>query len=167
MPIKPATGFSLLEVLIAMLVLTVIMLSLARLQAATTHAARQASALDLAQQFGAELAEEIREGLPVTALLAVSAAQAEESVMSCYRQSCTPQQFAHFEWHEWRQRLLWIAPAARISVCRSEDLPLSGWQCVADNVLNAPLIIRIGWPLPFMTQEFPPAIAITVGPVPP
>lgn len=167
MPIKPATGFSLLEVLIAMLVLTVAMLSLARLQAATTHAARQANALDLAQQFAAELAEEIREGLPIVSLRAAIAGQDEDPVISCYRQSCTPQQFALFDWHEWRQRLLWIAPAARISVCRSEDLPLSGWQCVTDDVLNAPLIIRIGWPLPFMTQEFPPAIAITVGPVPP
>jgi len=166
MHIKPAAGFSFLEVLIAMAVLTVVMVSLARLQAATTHAARQANARDLGQQFAAELAEEIREGMPVAALLAVSAEGAEVPAMSCYRQSCTPQQFVHFEWHEWRQRLLWIAPAARVSICRSEDFPLSGWQCVADDVLTAPLIIRIGWPLPFVAQEFPPAIAITVGPVP-
>lgn len=165
MQIKPAAGFSLLEVLIAMAVLAMAMINLARLEAATSHSARQASALEHAQQLAAELAEWIRAGLPDTTLLAVIAGPDVPPVVSCYRQTCTPQELAHFDWHEWRQRLLRIVPAARISVCRSNALAQLDWQCTADTDLTAPLLIRIGWPTTAMPADFPPALALTVGPV--
>lgn len=166
MQIKPAAGFSLLEVLIAMAVLAIAMVNLAQLQAATIHAARQAVALEIAHQLAAELAEWIRASTSATTLLAVIGEDSAPFTFSCYGQNCTPQQFARFEWREWQQRVLHIAPAARISVCRSDHLPLSDWHCAADD-LNAPLIIRIGWPQLPKTLDFLPALSITVGPVPP
>lgn len=166
MHIKSAAGYALLEVLIAIVILAVAMISFARLQAATIHAARQAIVLELVQQLAVELAEWIRASRPATTLLAIINEQGTPAVVSCYKQSCTPQQLARFDWREWRQRVHLIAPAARISVCRSDHVPLSDWDCAASGALNAPLIIRIGWPLPEQTDNFLPALAITVGPVP-
>jgi len=167
MHIKSAAGYALLEVLIAIVILAVAMISFARLQAATIHAARQAIVLEFVQQLAVELAEWIRASRPATTLLAAINEQGTSAVVSCYKQSCTPQQLARFDWREWRQRVLHIAPAARISVCRSNHIPLSDWDCAADDVTNAPLIIRIGWPLPAQPDNFLPALSITVGPVPP
>lgn len=167
MRIKSAAGYSLLEVLIAIALLAVAMLSFARLQAATIHASRQAIATELIEQLAVELAEWIRSGRPAATLLAAINEQDVPTALSCYRQNCTPQQFAHFEWHEWQQRVLRIAPAARISVCRSDHIPLSDWHCDAEGSLRAPLIIRIGWPLPAQAHDFPAALAIIIGPVPP
>ena len=167
MQIKPAAGFSLLEVLIAMAVITIALINLARLQAATIHTARQAVAFELVHQLAAELAEWIRVSESATTLLAVIAEQGTSASISCYNQNCTPQQFARFEWHEWRQRVLHIAPAARISVCRSDHIPLVDWHCSTDDDLTSPLIIRIGWPQVPKTLNFPPAVTVTVGPVPP
>lgn len=166
MHIKSAAGNSMLEVLIALAILAVAMISFARLQAATIYAARQAIVLEHAQQLAVELAEWIRASRPAATLLAVINEQSAPAVLSCYRQRCTPQQLARFDWHEWRRRVLRIAPAARISVCRSDHLPLSDWHCAGVSALTAPLIIRIGWPLPAQADDFLPALAITVGPVP-
>jgi type IV pilus assembly protein PilV len=167
MQIKPAAGFTLFEVLIAMLVLAVSMMGLVRLQAATNYAAHQAITRDLAQQLAAELAEWIRAGLPAASLLAIMAGPNAPPDVSCYRQTCTPQELALFDWHEWQQRVQRIAPAARISVCRSDSQTLLDWQCAADTDLQAPLLIRIGWPTSAMQANFPPSLALTVGPVPP
>lgn len=167
MRIKVAVGFSLLEVLIAMALLAMAILSLVRLQVATLHAAREASALEHAHQLAAELAQWIRASAPVSTVLTVLAEQDVSPVISCYRQSCTPQQFARFEWHEWQQRVGRIAPAARISVCRSDHLPLADWDCAAYDDLSAPLVVRIGWLLQAQSVNFLPALAITIGPVPP
>ena len=167
MHIKSAAGYALLEVLIAIVILAVAMISFVRLQAATMHAARQAIVLELVQQLAVELADWIRASRPATTLLAVFNEHGTPAVASCYQQSCTPQQLARFDWGEWRQRVLHVAPAARISVCRSDHAPLSDWGCAADDALNAPLIIRVGWPLPKQPVNFLPALAITVGSVSP
>lgn len=167
MHIKSAAAYSLLEVLIAIAILAVAMISFARLQAATIYAMRQAIVHEHVQQLAVELAEWIRASRPATLLLAVINEQGTSAVTACYKQNCTPQQLARSDWYEWRQRVLRIAPAARISVCRSEHRPLADWDCAAANALTAPLIIRIGWPLPAQADNFLPALAITVGPVPP
>ncbi len=97
MHIKSAAGYALLEVLIAIVILAVAMISFARLQAATIHAARHAIALELVQQLAVELAEWIRASRPATTLLAVINEQGAPAVVSCYKQSCTPQQLERFE----------------------------------------------------------------------
>lgn len=163
---KMAAGFSLLQVLIALSLLAVMATELATLHGATRQAARQTTISADAFVLAAELADWLRNAAPPrdwedSFALLESATSA--TVASCFRQDCTPAQVMAFDLSQWHQRVLRLIPAARISICRDTTATAWHWHCTDKPPLTAPMMIRIGWPLPSSARDFPPSIALAVG----
>jgi type IV pilus modification protein PilV len=160
---------SLLEVLIALSLLAIVSTGLAMLHGATRQAARQAALSASVFAMAVELADWHRNtahALTPQALeegFASLQVAADSSVTSCFQQDCSPAQMLAFDLSQWHQRVLRLIPAARIKVCRALPAAAWRWQCAEDAPLTAPLMIRIGWPLPATVQDFPPSISLAVG----
>lgn len=146
-------GFSLLEVLIALVILSFGLLGGLSLQLATMRAAQTAHFDTVALQLAAGIVEQTaRAG---TALpwqpVDISAAADVASGASCYgvEAACSPAQLASFAQHEWALQLAMQLPQARLQVCQ-DDSPWQiasmalRWACsgsVAD-----PTWVKVGWP---------------------
>lgn len=153
-------GFSLLEVLISIIILSFGLLGMVGLQAAALQANRDARLQSTAGEFARELAEMMRGNkdigllatgnpymgsfasplVPGTAAYCLNAANASTG---CATTTAT----ANAEMTEWLTRVDRELPGARVVVCTdsapfdSQGIPR--WAC--DNVANATTVIKIGW----------------------
>lgn len=136
-PLKYSTGFTLTEVLIAMLILAlgaggVISMQIHALRMAR-ESAYQASAVELA----AELAEFLHD-VPTIPSLPASIG----TTGNCYRQVCDAATMTTFLLNDWQQRLQQTLPQARAQLCHDHGAQLR-WDC--SNNPQDSLFIKIGW----------------------
>jgi type IV pilus assembly protein PilV len=152
----PAEGFTLVEVLVALLVVALGIAGAAALQASTVRAAREAERLSSAARLAASLAERMRAN-PVSMALADaanpylqfdydSAAASPPAADPCYTDAdCTPARLAAFDLAEIGQTVARL-PGGRIRVCRDASAPAAGlpaWAC--DGQAGAPVVVKLGW----------------------
>lgn len=154
----PASGFTLAEVLVALLVVAVGIAGAAALQARTMRSAREAERLSTATRLAAALAERMHAN-PVSMALADaanpylqfdydSAAGKPQDADPCDGNAdCAPDQLAAFDLHETGQAVAQL-PGGRIRVCRDASPPAAGtglpsWTC--DGQAGAPIAIKLGW----------------------
>jgi type IV pilus assembly protein PilV len=156
-PHRPDTGFTLVEVLVALFVVALGVAGAATVQALAVHAAGEAARLSDGTQLAVSLAQRMRANPVAMALpdganpylqfdLAPGAAPAEAA--SCYGAAdCSPAQLAAFDLAETAAALANRFPGGRMRVCRDDQLAdaagLLPWSCSEHP--SAPVAIKLGW----------------------
>lgn len=168
-------GFTLVEVLVALFVLSVGLLGAAAMQAKARALHTDAAMYSNALLIAISLAERMRAN-PV----AMSVADASNPYLQmdidsrapptpappCFGDAnCTPSGLAAFDAYETARALRDALPGAHLLVCRdgghAADLL---WDC--DAVSGAPVVIKLGWRSRHGaggTSDFPPAFVLPVG----
>jgi type IV pilus assembly protein PilV len=170
-PCSPA-GFTLIEVLVALFVLSVGLLGAAAMQSHARMLSVGARQHATATQLAASLSEAMRANR-----VAMSAPDASNPYLNidydsaaapvppprfCYGEaSCTPQELARFDIYETTRTLHERFPHARLVVCRDASPwdPAAStllWDC--DNSSGAPVVIKVGW-----RTDLAPTLAAVAG----
>lgn len=150
-----SAGFSLLEVLVSIIILSVGLLGMVGLQAYSLKANREARLQSSGVALVRDLAEMVRgnrssgTGNPYlvdTSHPLVSAAP--DDCLSVGSYCATTDAIGHAEMTEWLARVDDELPAARVVVCL-DDSPYDGaglprWPCAATGT-TSPMVVKIGW----------------------
>lgn len=157
------TGFSLIEVLVSLLILSVGIIGAVSMQLNALRSSQQSGFHSAALQLALDTADQIR------ALTAVNISDAEnpflaldfksgDSVVSphefCYDVSsvCNAAALTEFQIHEIQERLKLSLPNGRIKICR-DAMPWDDtgndyrWECRADSH-GAPIVVKLSWRSP-------------------
>ncbi|MFZ4876899.1 type IV pilus modification protein PilV [Janthinobacterium sp. Mn2066] len=152
-------GSSLVEVLVALLLLAIGVLGGSVLHLASLRARHESVLLSTAAQLAAGMAERMRSnsglpdagnpylGLDYDASLDAGAGDGGQS--ACFgAAACTGAQLAQFDIAEWKQQLRSALPGARLLICRdlqAWDTAAHGlhWTCSGGS--GAPIVIKLGW----------------------
>ncbi len=181
-------GFSLVEVLVSIFILSVGIIGSAGLQLTAFRAERQAAAQTAALQLATEMADMIRaldrrhaiSGFPgpIAGVSYQANLDGEPQAPGklCYASRCSPSELAEFEIYDWKRRVKLALPAGRLLICHDATPWDNGkkslsWVCHEDPDGRGPLVIKLGWQVQnpdgaLATSEdgtFPPGLAITVG----
>jgi type IV pilus assembly protein PilV len=168
-------GFTLAEVLVALLVVALGSAGAAALQTRALRTARAAARLSAVTRLAASLAERMRANPAAMALADAdnpylgfdydAASGPPSATASCYAGAdCDSAQLAAFDRFETAREMAAIVPGGRIRVCRDASAPdastgLSGWDC--DGRDGAPLAIKLGWREPDAPDA--PRVLLFVG----
>lgn len=174
-------GFTLLEILLALVVLALGIIGGVALQMAALRARHQATLLSQATQLATGLAEQLRAN-PTQAdtYLTLNYDSLTEPAPSapaplCYGGSCSAAQLALSDMYEAKLLLRQNLPAGRVLVCRDAGLWSGGtlqWACSGGAA--APLVVKVGWrgkrpdgtPQTDEAGEYLPGVALAVGAMP-
>lgn len=151
---RAVLGYSLMEVLVATLVLSAGVLGAAGLQLSAWRLTQQSTYHNSAHQLASELAEWLQlfegarlDSLPQEKITADSSASA--SATHCYGRHCAADDFLNFIMEEWQRGLHAQLPDVEWRLCRDvrpwdDEASSYRWQCAGDEN-TAPLVIKIGW----------------------
>lgn len=173
-------GFSLMEVLVALLVLAIGVIGAAGMQLAASRTAQQSAFQTFALQLAAEMADAMRASgdrlEPMSWAMDYSSANDGEPAAPakfCYASSCDAQELAEFQAYEWKKRVKTVLPAGRVLVCRDASPWDSArrsfnWNCDGG---DAPLVVKLGWQaknpdgslVRDVSNSFPPSVVLTVA----
>ena len=144
-------GFSLLEILIAVVVLSFGLLGLLSLQLATLRVAQDDHRATVALHLAVDIAEQMRNVIDADAALALwqqvelddRTVDAVAAAATCYGSAadCSPAQLAAFEIREWVLRARSAIPGAHVQICR--DRTPARWGCNGGPA--DPVWIKLGW----------------------
>ncbi len=143
-----SSGFTMIEVLVAMLVIGTGALAMVMLQLHALRSSRDNGLQARAAIMAAELAELRAAHHAMTAdgadpyLFVFDAGKAPgASGAGCASSPCDAAGFAHAAIADWTARLARDFPGARATVCR--DSAADGWQC--DGNPASPVMVKLGW----------------------
>lgn len=179
----PASGFTLLEVLVAVFVLALGIVGGVSMQLAAMRARHQGALLAQASWLATGMAERIRANRAQMALPdaanpyltldydVLNQAAPPLPPVLCHADACDSAQLAWFDVYEMKTALRTHLPSGRAVVCRDAALWNGGmlrWSCSGG---NAPLVIKVGWRgknpdgTPHLDQagEFAPGVALPIG----
>ncbi|MDC8760565.1 type IV pilus modification protein PilV [Janthinobacterium fluminis] len=147
-------GFTLIEVLVAVLVLALGLVGGTALQLTALRTRHQSALLSGAVQLAAGMADKMRANSvqmsrpdadnPYLNLRYDVAADAEPAppAQLCFAaQPCDSAQLAGADIYELKQQLRKTLPGGRLVICR--DTKGLGWDC--DSAPGAPIVIKLGW----------------------
>lgn len=183
-PRSHTRGFSLVEVLVSILVLSIGLLGMVGMQGFALQANREARLQSVAYGLAQELAEMMRGNKDVANLATgspyrgnfASSPLAPTTAAYCLLAGCTAasgaidrQALANAQMTEWLARVDQELPGARVTVCldaapyASDGLPR--WACTAaTGSTPAQLFIKIGWSMRSTNMAAPAASAIVRTP---
>lgn len=172
-------GFTLLEILIAVLLLAVGIVGGVAMQLAALRMRHQAALLSQATYVAAGLAERMRANAaqmhladganPYLTLDYDALAEPDPPAPAlCYGGACDSAQLARFDLYEVKLQVGRYLPAGRILVCRDGSGKLS-WTC--GGAAGAPVVVKVGWrgknpdgtPRKDAGGGYAPAVAVVVG----
>lgn len=184
-----ASGFSLVEVLVSMLVLAVGVIGSVGLQLAalrtTQHSMYQTSALQIASDIAdtvhawRSLTPEARAdaAIPIIDYNSVDGADPDPPASLCFMDSCDAQALIESEIYQWKKRIKSALPSGRVLVCYDSEPWDAGkkvlrWGCSGTSDGNTPLVIKIGWQIKNpdgslirnADGSIPPSVALSVTP---
>lgn len=150
-------GFSLVEVLISIVILTIGILGMVGMQAAALQANREARLQSSAVVLARELADMIRGNKAVGVLVASNpylgaftaplAAVTEEYCLNVASSCANNTMIANAQMTEWLARANSELPGAQVTTCfDGSPFDANGvpkWAC--DGAAGAPIVIKIGW----------------------
>lgn len=184
--LKRHGGFSMIEVLVSILLLSSGVLGAIALQAAATRTTQQTAYQTTALQLAADIADTVgamasdeRHAHSVESLFDLDytsmpgTSPATEG--SCHFAICGTSEFAAFEISEWKTRLAAAFPTARLRVCRDgnswdEAAQAYKWDCSGETG-DAPFVVKVGWKVKnpdgsyLKDGSFPPSVVIPVASV--
>ena len=148
-------GFTLIEVLVAIVVLSFGVLGVVGMQVAALQSNREARNQSVAVALGRELGDMMRSNKDIALLTAANpylidfSGDVPDYAVNCYTNTCsTTTQVAEFNVAEWLARVQAALPGARVVVCydAAPYHTTSGrpqWGCTAGT--GAPAVVKIGW----------------------
>jgi len=154
-------GFTLIEVLTAILILTLGAGGIVTMQVHAQRMTQESGFQTSATQLAAELAERMREQ-PADAYLFSFQAVSEGSstpAADCHRNACDPASMASFVLSDWQQQLQQQLPQARATVCRDNPADTQRWEC--DQQGSSAVVIKIGWSGRTQHSEAPGVVLVT------
>lgn len=179
-------GFTLVEVLIAVFVLSLGLVGISSLQLNVLRTARQSAYQNSALRLATEMADLVTAhrylaapSNPFLGLDYQSSTVAEAAAPKfCHGSDCNVDELAAYEIHEWKARLKASLPDGRALICRDAN-PWDNageayrWNCSA-GADSEPVVIKIGWRHDSLSggvnksggKTFAPALAFTVGAFP-
>jgi type IV pilus assembly protein PilV len=148
-------GFTLVEVLVALFVVSVGLAGAAALQTLAVRSSRDAAHLADGTRLGRSLAERMRANPRALALPDAdnpylqldydAGSGAPTAAALCYADAvCDPDDLARFDLYEVSAAVAAGLPGGRIRVCRDAGPP--AWSCDAED--GAPLVVKVGWRAP-------------------
>ncbi|TFW20892.1 type IV pilus modification protein PilV [Duganella callida] len=171
-------GFTLLEILIAVLVLALGIVGGVALQMAALRARHQASLLSQATQLATGLAERMRANPAQAATYltlnydAVAEPAPAPPAALCHGAACVAAELALSDVYDAKTLVRQNLPAGRVVICRDAALWAGGklyWPCSGG--AGAPLVIKVGWRGKHpdgtpQADEPQPGVAVVVGAMP-
>lgn len=149
----PAAGFTMVEVLVAVLLLAVGLVGALAMQAHAMRTRQESVLQTEALQEAATLAERIRANAAQSSTYIgfefdadAGAAPHAPAANDCALASCDPAALAQYELAVFRQQLQSSLPSARALVCRDSAAGPGGrlqWAC--SGAADAPIVIKVGW----------------------
>lgn len=185
------SGFTLIEVLVSVFVLTLGVIGVAGMQLTALRTTQQSNLQVTALQLAAEMADKMRANTSQMKLadeqnlfLDVDYQSASDATLpppgkTCYASACGADALAQFDIYEWEMRVKSALPGGRVRICRDADpwdstIKAFKWACSAStsDAGNASMVIKIGWQgknpdgslIKGGDNTFPPGIAITAEP---
>lgn len=176
-----ARGYTLLEILIAVLVLALGIIGGASLQLGALRARHQSVLLSQATQLAASLAERMRANpaqsdtyLTLNYDALAEPAPSAPSVL-CHGGACDAAQLALADLYDAKVLAQQTLPGGRVLICRDAGLWSGGklrWECAAG--AGAPVVVKIGWrgkrpdgkPDVDTDGVHPPGVAMVAGTMP-
>ena len=180
------TGFSMLEVLVAVVVLAIGIVGGATMQLAALRTRHQSALLSQATHLASNLAERMRANGVLLSLPdganpyltfnydALAEPDPAPPIPLCYAldANCGNAQLALFDLYELKTLVRDRLPGGRAVVCRDAGMWQGGqlrWACSGD--AGAPLVIKVGWrgknpdgtPMKDDADQYAPGVAIVVG----
>jgi type IV pilus assembly protein PilV len=184
-------GFSLIQVLISVFVLTLGVIGAAGLQLAALRTSQQSAFQTGALQLASEMADRVRANHmqmrrqdAENPFLAVDYRSASDPAPQapaalCHTVACDSGALAKFDIYEWEKRIKSTLPGGRARICR-DSIPWDAakgtltWECNPGAGGNASLVIKLGWQgkgrnpdgslIADAGTTFPPSVAIIVEP---
>ena len=153
------SGFSLIEVLVAIIVLSVGMLGAVGMQSAALRSNKEAKNQSAAVTFARELGERMR-GNHTVAIKTASAdnpflfdttlsstSSVATFTVNCFTTGCPiPKDVATWDVAEWQGRVQAVLPTPRVKVCFDKDpydsAGLARWACTDDGDLS---VVKMSW----------------------
>lgn len=154
-----AGGFSLVEVLVATLVLALGLIGAAAMQLTALRARHQSMLLSKAVYLASGMADKMRANIGQmrrddrdNAYLPVdydaAAAAPDGPAPQCFSAACGDAELARFDLDELKRQLRRELPGARLVICRDGGggdgaAKAPGWAC--SGAAGAPVVIKLGW----------------------
>jgi len=149
---RPIAGFTMVEVLVAVLLLAVGLVGALAMQAHAMRTRHESALQTEALQAAATLADHIRANAAQSSAYlgfefdAADGAEALESSVACTGTPCDPAAIAQQELSEFRRHLAAVLPLARAVICRdASNAPGDQLQWPCSDAADAPVVIKIGW----------------------
>jgi len=186
------SGFTLAEVLVSVLVLALGIIGTAGMQLTALRTSQQTAFQTAAIQLASEIADKMRANSgrfnladDVNPFLDLDYASSSDPLpplgKTCHASSCSAEELANFEIHEWKSRIKTALPGGRIRICRDAQPWDAGagmfrWNCTVSATSKnvSSLVIKIGWhgkgrnPDGSIAEDpsapAPPNMAVTVAP---
>lgn len=153
------SGFSLIEVLVAIIVLSVGMLGAVGMQSAALRSNKEAKNQSAAVTFARELGERMRGNHTVAIKTAsadnpflfdttlTSTSSVATFTVNCFTTGCPiPKDVATWDVAEWQGRVQAVLPTPRVKVCFDKDpydsAGLARWACTDDGDLS---VVKMSW----------------------
>lgn len=174
-------GFSLIEVLISILVLSFGIFGAMKMQLHSIQMSQQSNFYSTAIELASDMAERMRRhhdqlhpanSSPFLSVNFQSGEGAPESTGLCYDTGCSSDQLANADIVEWLEHVNTALPNARAVICRDSSPWNSNtgsltWDCAADD--NASVVIKLGWAEQNNVEENAavnpaPRVAVAVAP---
>lgn len=179
----PAMGFTLLEVLIAMLVLALGVMGGSAMQLTAMRVRHESLLLSSAVELAAGMADRMRAnaGQVGPAYLTLNYDAAAEPAPSaparlCWEGGCDSAQVAQADIYDLKQQVSASLPSGRVRICRDAGMWQPGglrWACAGGP--GTPVVIKIGWrgkrpdgaPSRDAGGEYAPGVALALAGVAP
>ncbi|MFJ3058657.1 type IV pilus modification protein PilV [Herbaspirillum sp. NPDC087042] len=164
-----SSGFSMIEVLIAMLVIGTGALAMVMLQLHALRSSHESGLHARATLLAQELAElrasyPLRDGGDDPTLFAIQAGKAPMVAADCTRAPCSAHDFATAAVADWGSRFLRDFPAARAVACHDGSATAhTAWRC--DHDASAAVVLKLGWRRIGTTRpDNGPVMSLVLGP---
>ncbi|WP_158597908.1 type IV pilus modification protein PilV [Noviherbaspirillum saxi] len=183
------SGFSLVEVLVAVFILAIGVIGAAGMQLTAMRTNHQSGLQTMAVQLAAELADKMRANdgqmkksdtdnpfVGLSYQRSIDGMPQSPSKL-CYSVSCNSRELADFDVYEWKRRIASTLPDVRALVCRDsqpwDDAARAlSWNCQPGAETGTSLVIKLGWQaknsdgslVKDAAKQFPPSVAFTVEP---
>jgi type IV pilus assembly protein PilV len=173
-PLCVRAGFTLVEVLVALLVVALGIAGAAALQTLAIRAARDAMRLSDGTRLAGSLAERMRANPralaqpdnPYLHLDYDAGSGAPTAPALCYADTdCDADELARFDVFEVAEAVAANFPGGRIRVCRDGSEPdaagVSAWTCDAED--GAPIVVKLGWRAQGDRETGPPKLTMPLA----
>lgn len=159
------SGFALPETAAALLIVVLAAMLVMRTSGASAVVRAQALARSSAARLAAELAEwtQRRGEESLAQALAPWIAGTAGPALPCHEGDCDAAQGARHYLSTWRMRLLRAIPGARAELCADQP-PAGGPPVWACDPAGRASVLKLGWPLAHGVTDFPPVLAVELGP---